>query len=224
VKSTDEEIVHYFTAHHDQILAAVKEKALALGVLKPSDLDHLDMHAKANGWCIGLKFGTKAATDTDPATHQKLTPVELANKMTESPLASIDTKKLGEIFTDVLLSAKELPPITPRILDPHMVKELLNKRMGADPTVAAVIAKHDMFKTEDEVKAAVDKEAKSGLIPIGEPSTGTAANGKPVVELSFRLPVGVKPEDALRGIIANRSQLLLSAQPASQGFAAGVAT
>lgn len=222
VTSSDEGIVHYFEQHRAHILEQVKQKALALGVLKPEDLTHLDMDVQATGWNIEATFGTKASVTTDADGHT-LTPIELAKKMTETPLAKVDTKKLGEIFTQVLTESKDLPPIMPRIMNGHMLKEILQSRLPNDPEIAAVIAKHEMFKSEADLKAEEELAAKNHKIIVSEVAAHSIPNtNADELSMSFELPHGVKLTDVLMGIANAKAQMQVGAQP-RMGFAAGIA-
>ena len=230
VLSSDQQIVQFFTAHHDQILAHIKAKVLKLGVLKPEELAHLDMHVAATGWNIEVKFGTKPAKDVDEA-GVKLKGEEYAKHMSETPLAKIDTKVIGKIFTESLIeSNKELQPIMARILSGPMLAEILHKRLPNDPAVAAFIAKHDMFKNEVDKNDEVVKAVENHMVVVDEARIGKTTDGKQdQVSVSFELPVGMTLQQLMTGIANSKAQMGVdftrsaAANDAQIGAGAGIA-
>jgi hypothetical protein len=220
VVSSDAALVEYFNQHHDQLLAKVKEKAVALGVVTAEDLAQLNMHIEATGWNIQADFGTKPASDIDPVTQQKLTPVELAKKMTETPLAKIDTKKLGAIFTQALLeSSHELPPMLPRILDGHLLAGILKQRLAHEPKVEALIVGHDMFKNREEVQAAETARANSGKIKLEAAYASETSTGQSELSLSFDLPAGMNMTQLLDSITGAKAQRTVEMHTTSMAHA-----
>lgn len=219
--SSDAEVVGYFKEHHDALLAKMKEHVLSLKkpdgapLLTAEQLAHLDLHVQATGWGIIAEFGTKSATDVDPLTNQKLTDAELAKKMTETPLANVDTKELEALFTQSLLEcSKELPPLLPRIMDGHMLADILRKRTHDAADVKAFIAKHDMFKNETQIKAEKEENNAKGIVQL-QPVIVTQASDEMTDELSldFSLPQGMDMEQFLSSIVGRKSQHALAVAP-----------
>lgn len=219
--SSDSVILDYFKAHHDELLNKVKEKAVALGVVKAEDLAKLDLHATANGWSIDVQLGTRPAVEVDATTHEKMTAEQRAKAFTETPLAKIDTNKLSEIFTEALLeSNKELQPLMARIISPHMLADVLKKRLHNDPNIAAFIQKHEMFMSVEEKKAQKENALAQGAILIEEPYVGglqslsgkNEANKNGIARVSFDLPYGVSLQDLMKSIVSAKNQIGLEGQ------------
>jgi len=222
VASADERIAEYFKTHHDHILAQVKAKAFALGILQPNDLVNLDMSVETTGYNVAVGFGTKATVTTDAQTGAPLTAGELAKKMTETPLSKIDTKKIENIFTEVLLaSGKELPPMLPRIMDGHMLSQIISARTNNDPAIGAVLANHEMFKSEEDIKAQKEAVAKQHAILLNPAQISQTADRKPMLTLDFQLPEGKTLTGLQEEIVNAAAQMRVGAQP--RGMARGAA-
>ena len=207
VESTDTKVIDGLKELEAPLLAKFKEHVLSLKkpdgtpLLAATDLDKLEMHIEATGYNIAIDFGTKAEHDTDPLDHHKLTDVERNQKMTETALAKIDTTQLEATFVQSLLEChKELPPITSRIMDSHMLADVLRKRFHNDPEITKLIAEHPMFKPADQVKLEVENKLKNGVVTLPTVEVGKDNNEKPEVTLDFTLPHGMKLSDFLTSV------------------------
>ncbi len=214
VGSTDTVIVDYFKEHHDAFLAKIKEKALALGLMEAKDLEHLECYVTATPWRVEFKLGTKYPVANDPQTNIPYTEMQLAEKMTETALAKVDTEKLEDIFTDALLEiGPQLPPITARVLDGPLLKKIVHKRMGQHPEIEAVLNRHEIFKSEDEKTAELSEKAAKHMVDIED---FTVDRDKPnKLHVKFDFPDGVSMGEIMQGIYDSKSQMMVAAQPRS---------
>lgn len=221
----DAKINEWLTKHHDHLLAKVKEKALATGAVKPGELDQLAMVASANGWNIGVNFGTPPAVTTDQQTGQPLTPEQLVEKMTKTPLANVNKEKLAKIFEEVLLEpgeGMEMPPFLPRILSGSILKDILHHRAPNDPTIDAVLKPFEMFKSPQDKKAEEQNNANQHKIVIEAPRVVEGRDGTPELVMDFELPPEMSVHQLMTNIANGKHVIQTGARPQAGSHAAGV--
>ncbi|MFM9891090.1 MAG: hypothetical protein ACKVOE_10735 [Rickettsiales bacterium] len=221
----DVKINEWLAKHHDHILAKVKEKALASGAVKPGELDQLAMIASANGWNIGVHFGTPPAVTTDQQTGKPLTPEQLVEKMTKTPLANVNKDKLAKIFEEVLLEpgeGMEMPPFLPRILSGSILKDILHHRAPNDPAIDAVLKPFEMFKSVQDTKAEEQSNASQHKIVIEAPRVEKAHDGTPELVMDFELPPEMSVHQLMTNIANGKHVIQTGARPQAGSHAAGV--
>lgn len=210
--STDRVVEDYFKQHHDAFLAKIKEKALALGLMEAKDLEHLEFYVAATPWRIEFKLGTKYPVEKDPETGIAYSEMQLADKMTETALAKVDTEKLEDIFTDALLEiGPQLPPITARILDGPLLKKIVHKRIGQNPEMEAVLNRHELFKSEDEKTSEMLDKAAKHMVDVED--FRIDHDHPNMLRVKFDFPDGVSMGEIMQGIVSSKSQMMVAAQP-----------
>lgn len=201
--SSDAVITEFFEKHREAIMGKFKQKAVALGIVSEADLQHLDMHVGCNGWNIAIHFANKPEPLIDPVTQKPYAGDEYVNKMGATPLAKIDTKELGKIFTDTLLETSMDSPIMARIMDAHMFAQTLRARAGNDNQITQFLNQHDMFKSPEEVTKEEERALAEHKIMLDRPDYSKSRDGvSDEMRLDFELPPGMKLNEVLEGIVS----------------------